>query len=468
MAENDDPAAAPPSKSARLTIGSIRGHLWTQTAPMIVGIAAIMSIGIIDAYYIGQLGAAELAAVSFIFPVTQALSSLGVGIMVGIASVVSRALGRGNEDYARGLANLGVILAAGVGIVLAAVLWAIKGSLFTLMQAEPELLPLIDAYMLPYAIGFAALPAMMGINGALRAQGAAKRSMAILLTMAAVNWVLDPILITGAFGFEGFGIAGAAYATIVSWIVSAGVGFAMLQTSEIRLDFSRLSHCKLGRDTGALARVGGPAAFSNSINPVGLSILTAFVASAGQDAVAAFGAGGRVQSFAIVPLLGLSSSIGAIVGQNYGAQKMDRARRAIGWSGGFSIVYGLAVAALIVLFREQIAAVFTDNAQVREELTRFLLISSWGYAGFGVFIIVSGALNAIDRAGLALAQSIARVALVMIPVAYFLRPAWGADAIYASELTANIATGLAAGLLAWWVLREPAGSGAGKMASRAA
>lgn len=461
MSESD---ANSGSRAARLTTGSIRGHLVSQTAPMIVGIAAIMSIGIIDAYFIGQLGSAELAAVSFIFPVTQALSSLGVGVMAGIASVVSRALGRGEEAHARGLANLGFILAAVVGVALAAILLLVRKPLFELMQADAQLLPLVDAYMLPYALGFAVLPAMMGVNGALRAQGAAKRSMAILITMAVVNWILDPILITGAFGFEGFGIAGAAYATIASWIVSGVVGFAMLHTSEITFDPSEIQHCHVADDTGALTRVAGPAAFSNSINPVGLSILTAFVASAGQDAVAAFGAGGRVQSFAIVPLLGLSSSIGAIVGQNYGANRLDRARGAIRWAGGFSIVYGLVVAALIVLLREPIAAAFTDNPAVKAELMRYMLISAWGYGGFGVFIIVNGAMNAIDRAGLALAQSIARVALVMIPVAWFLRPQLGADAIYGSELAANIVTGIAAAALAWWVLRDPAG----RVAARAA
>ena len=186
--------------NARLTRGSIRGHLVSQTAPMIVGIAAIMSIGIVDAYFIGQLGAAQLAAVAFIFPVTQALSSLGVGVMAGIASVVSRALGRGDDDHARGLANLGFLLAGGVGVVLAITLYLLRQPLFELLQAEADLLPLIDAYMAPYALGFFALPFMMGLNGALRAQGAAKRSMAILITMAVTNWILDPILITGAGG----------------------------------------------------------------------------------------------------------------------------------------------------------------------------------------------------------------------------------------------------------------------------
>lgn len=450
-----DPAASPDDvegpANAKLTRGSIRGHLVSQTTPMIVGIAAIMSIGIVDAYFIGQLGAAQLAAVAFIFPVTQALSSLGVGVMAGIASVVSRALGRGDDRHAQGLANLGFLLAGGVGIVLALLLYALRGPLFELLQADDNLLPLIDAYMTPYALGFFALPFMMGLNGALRAQGAAKRSMAILITMAASNWILDPILITGAFGFKGFGIAGAAYATLASWVISGAVGFAMLQSSDIRFDPKAVRHCKVKRDSRALSRVAVPSAFANSINPIGLAILTALLASAGQDAVAGFGAAGRLQAFAVVPLLGLSSSIGGIVGQNWGAHKFDRARSALIQSFVFSLMWGLGVAALLVFFRSDWAALFTDAGAVKDSFERYILIAAWGYAGFGMFIIGNGALNAIDHAGWALGQSIVRVALFMIPVAVLLRSAWGEDAIYAAELSANVLGGLLAAVALWFV-----------------
>lgn len=453
--EDDDGPAG-----ARLTRGSIRGHLIAQTTPMIVGIAAIMSIGIVDAYFIGQLGAAQLAAVAFIFPVTQALSSLGVGVMAGVASVVSRALGRGEERYARGLANLGFLLAAGTGIVLALVLYSLRQPLFELMQADANLLPLIDAYMAPYATGFFALPFMMAINGALRAQGAAKRSMAILITMAVTNWILDPILITGAFGFAGFGIAGAAYATLASWVISGAVGFAMLQSTEINFSPAAVKDCQLERDSGALSRVAVPSAFANSINPIGLSILTALLASAGQDAVAGFGAAGRLQAFAVVPLLGLSSSIGAIVGQNWGANQLGRARSALLQSFMFSLLWGVAIAALLVVFRSDLAALFADDGAVKDSFERYILIAAWGYAGFGMFIVGNGALNAIDHAGWALGQSIIRVALFMIPVGLLLRNAWGEDAIYAAELSANVLGGMLAVAVALWFVNTARREGA--------
>lgn len=442
------------SDTAKLTTGSIGGHLVSQTAPMLFGIAAIMSIGIIDAYFIGQLGSKELAAVSFIFPVTIALSSLGVGVIAGISSVVSRALGSDEPGRAQQLGNLGMALASGVGLVVAITLYLTKGPLFQLMQADADLLPLIDAYMTPYALGFPLLLTNMGGNGVLRGQGAAKRASAILLTFAGTNWILDPILIAGIGSFEGFGIAGAAYATISGWAVGTLLAIIFVQSGDIKINPACLTSSDWGSGVWSLTRVGGPAALSNAINPIGLSILTAILARYGQDEVAGFGAAGRLQSFAVVPMLGLSSSIGAIVGQNWGAGETGRARKALRHSIIFCIAYGVAVAALLVLARDWFGGFFSDDAEVLDALSRYLLIAAWGFAGYGVLVVVNGAFNAIDRAPLALGQSAARVMLIMVPFAWLAGSALGSNAVYGAELAANITGGLGAAALAWHVLRR--------------
>ena len=214
------------SEAAKLTRGSISGHLVGQTTPMIIGVAAMMSVGLIDAYFIGQLGSAELAAMSFVFPIVTALASLGVGVMVGINSVVARALGEGDMERAQRKASFGIAFAFATGAVLGLLLLALVTPLFRLMQASDELLPLIRAYMVPFALGFPLVLINMGVNGVMRGQGEAKRTSVISITYAAANWVLDPILITGAFGFEGFGIAGAAYATLISWGIAVALGLS--------------------------------------------------------------------------------------------------------------------------------------------------------------------------------------------------------------------------------------------------
>lgn len=445
-------------ETAKLTRGSIRGHLVTQTLPMIVGVAAIMSVGLIDAYFIGQLGARELAAVAFIFPITIALSSLGVGVMVGINSVIARALGEGDVQRAERRANFGAAFALGTGVVLGLLLFVLLDPLFRLMQASDDLLPLIRDYMQPYALGMPVMLLQMGLNGVLRGQGEARKTSYVSITYSAVNWVLDPILITGAFGFGGFGVAGAAYATIAGFAVAIVMALWLIRGSQLAIHPGLIRDSNLADSSSAILRVAGPAAFSNAINPIGLSVLTALLASQGDAAVAGFGAAGRMQSFAVVPLLGLSGSIGAIVGQNWGAGRADRARRAMWWAGLFCLAYGLAIALLLFFTGDWFAQFFTQDPAVVDEFSTYLLISVWGYAGFGLLIVGNGALNAVDYAPLALAQSAARVFIVMLPFGWLLRASWGADAIYAAELVANLAGGALAAFLVWRVLQRQPGA----------
>lgn len=433
---------APALSSAKLVSGSIPGHLVSQTLPAVIGVAAIMSIGIVDAYFIGQLGSAPLAAISFIFPVAVASTSLGVGVMVGINSVVARSLGEGDFERAARRANFGIAFACACGVVMGLTLWLLTDPIFTAMNAPPALMPLIRAYMAPYAMGFPLSLAIMGFNGVLRGQGEAKRTSTVSITYAAANWVLNPILILGApgifGGFEGFGIAGSAYATVIGWGIGVLTALVLLRGTPLPLNLGLLRNCSLVDPARAIIRVGLPAAFSNAINPLGLSILTALVALEGEAAVAGFGAAGRLQSFVIVPLLGLSGAIGAIVGQNWGAGRFDRAREATLYAAGFCIVWGLLVAIAMVTAGESFASIFTDNPAVIAEFAAYLHIAAWGYAGFGLLIVGNGIMNAVDKAGYALMQSVARVFLVMLPVALVLQPGMGSDAIYTAELAANL------------------------------
>lgn len=451
-----DAAEPAPNSRARLIHGSIPRHLVKQTAPGILGVAAIMSVGVIDAYFIGQLGSDELAAISFIFPVITALSSLGVGIMAGVSSVVSRALGEGEEARAKGRANLGILTGMAAGLAVGGGLYLVRQPLFALMQAEPQVLALIEEYIRPFAMVFPMLLVMMAVNGVLRAQGMAKSSTFVLLAYAAVNWVLDPILIAGVGSFAGFGMAGAAYATGCGWVVAVIAAFVLLSKGDIPFDPGALRGRRWGVGLRALLKVAVPAAFTNSISPAALAVLTGLLAAESQTAVAGFGAGGRIQAIALVPLLALSGSIGAIAGQNWGARQYDRAWAAIWHAGLFCLAYGLASAVVLYAACLWLAGLFSDEPAVIAATADYLRISVWGYAAFGVLIVVNGALNAVDRASTALLLSLARVFCVMLPFAIVLRPAWGEGAIYGAELTANLIGGTIAALIAWRVFARRA------------
>ena len=440
------------NSTAKLVTGSIPGHLVGQTLPMIIGVAAIMSIGLVDAYFIGQLGRDALAAISFIFPITVALSSLGVGVMVGINSVVARALGEANDEKAARRANLGVVFAVVSGIAMGLALYALIEPIFQLMNADEQIMPLIRLYMEPFALGFPLILAIMGFNGVLRGQGEARKTSYISITYAVANWILDPLLITGAFGFEGYGIVGAAYATIIGWAFGVVAAFFFARSSGIPINPTLMFKGKVIEPMAAILRVGVPAAFTNAINPIGLSVLTAVVALEGDAAVAGFGAAGRLQSFAVVPLLALSGSIGGIVGQNWGAREYGRAREAAFYAGGFCILWGLGIAVAMVAAGEWFADFFTEDPDVIAEFKLYLKIAAWGYAGFGLLIVANGILNAVDRASFALLQSMLRVFAVMLPFAWLMHSGWGSSAVYAAELAANLFGAITAILLIRYVL----------------
>ena len=441
--------------SAALTRGSIPRHLVAQTLPMVLGIACLMGVGLLDAFLIGRLGADPLAAVSFIFPVSMALSSLGVGVMVGINSVVSRALGADEPDRAAARGVQGIALAALVGALIAAALALFHEPLFRALQAEEHLLPLIGDYVVPYAIGFPFLLVAMGANGVLRGQGEAVKSSSILIVVALVNGALDPLLIFGLGPFPELGVAGAGWATAAANLAAMVTGLALSSTCALPLHPRRALAHGAAKGVAELSRVGAPAAVANAINPIGITLVTALLARHGQDAVAGYGAAGRIQSVAVVPLLALSSSIGPITGQNWGAGEASRARRALRLAGGFCLVYGLLVAVALCALRAPIAGVFTEDAGIADAIRRYLLIATWGFAAYGLLIVANGALNAVDRAGLAFALSVARVGLVMLPLAWTASRLAGPSAVYGAELAAN----LVGGAVAFEMARRALGGG---------
>jgi Na+-driven multidrug efflux pump len=234
---------------------------------------------------------------------------------------------------------------------------------------------------------------------------------------------------------------------VIGWGIGVVTAMVLLRGTSLPFRLGALRDCDLVDPARAIIKVGLPAAFSNAINPLGLSILTARVALEGEAAVAGFGAAGRLQSFVIVPLLALSGAIGAIVGQNWGAGRYDRAREAALWAAGFCIVWGLLVAGAMMAAGRSFAGVFTDDPAVIAEFARYLQIAACGYAGFGLLIVGNGIMNAVDKASLALLQSVLRVFCVMLPTALILQPAMGSSAIYTAELAANLFGAVSAVLL---------------------
>ena len=214
--------------NASLISGSINPILVKLTIPMLFGILGMVVFNLIDTIYVGRLGTAELAALSFTFPVVMVVTSIGLGIGVGASSLISFAIGEGNHLKVQRITSDSLVLALGLVIIFIAIGYFTIDPLFTALGATPEVLPLIRDYMEVWYLGVPFVVVPMVGNNALRATGDMKTPASIMLSIVAVNIILDPLLIFGLGPFPELGLKGAAIATVFARALSLFIGLYVL------------------------------------------------------------------------------------------------------------------------------------------------------------------------------------------------------------------------------------------------
>ena len=436
-----------------LTEGPVRGHLARLGLPMVFGIVGVLSISLADAYFLGRLGTGPLAAISYTFPVVLTLQSLGIGLSAGAASVASRAIGAGEGDRARRLATDAVVLAVLATLVLTALGLLLVRPVFAALGAEGAVLDDVAAYMRIWFFGLPFLVVPMVANGLIRANGDGVAPSAIMVTAALLNLALDPLLIFGAGPFPRLEIEGAAWASLLSRVVTFGLALGVLVFRE-RLLTARLPRLtELLSSWGEVLRVGAPAALSTSVNPLAITLVTGLLSRFGDETVASFGVATRIESLACVPMLALSAAIGPVAGQNWGKGQKGRVRAALAESFAFSGLWAVLLGLVFWLGGDVIAGFFTDDPGVASGVRRYLLVVAISLAGYGVVVTASAAFNATGRAVQGLGMTSLRSLALYAPLAFLGvltgAPIWA----YAGIAAANAISGA---LVAWWALRRRA------------
>ena len=405
-------------QAARLTKGSVGATLLRLTLPMVIGVFAIFAFNLADTYFVAQLGTRELAAMTFTFPIVMVLGGIALGLGTGTASVVARAIGEGNPQHVRRLASDSLLLALCIVAVLAFAGLLTINPMFRLLGATEELLPLIRRYMRVWYPGMVFVVVPMVGNNAIRATGDTRFPSLVMVVGALVNVVLDPILIFGLAGFPRLDLAGAAIATVVARSTTCVAALMILHFRERMLDFSVPSGRDFLRSCRAILSVGGPAAGTAIINPLGAGLVTRIAAGLGATTVAAMGAGMRVATFALVPVIALSTALVPFVGQNWGAANLARVDRARRHANLLAMGWGVVCVCLMISLAGLIARQFGTDAEVVHRIRLFLWIVPLGFALQGICIVSGAFLNAINRPLISAAFGAARVFMFYVPLAW--------------------------------------------------
>ena len=417
--------------------------LFKMSLPNLVGIFTVLSYNLIDTFFISQLGTDALAAISFTFPVTLIVSSIAVGIGSGVSTNLGRFIGAGDTPQAKVFLHDALVLCFSVIVALSLIGFATISPLFQLLGATHNNIVLIKEYLHIWYLGAPILVLMIVANQGIRATGDTHSPALIMTISAIINVILDPLLIFGLGPFPELGIQGAAIATLIAWLIAFAFSSYVLIFSKRLLAVTEFCWSRMRQNWSTLAHIARPAAVMNLINPLANTLLMAMMARFDHAAVAAFGAGIRIESLALIVVMALSSSLQPFVAQNLGAGQPKRAKQAVKLAIKFIFVFQTLLYIPLFLLAEPISELFSSDPQVLNWLSFYIMVLPIAYGPLGIVIVFANVLNAYHKPLSSLVINVSRLFLLMLPLAYLGAIVAGVEGLLLALPITNLLMGIA-------------------------
>ena len=308
-------------QKSRYTEGSIGLHVLQLSSVMIFGFLAMTLGSLIELYYIGQIGTSALAAVAFMFPLTMALNAFTRGIGIGASTLIAQAMGQSDQQRTSEIVTHCYLLVTTLTVLMAFALSVLSESVLATLGASGEVLNLSTQYSRIWLLGFPAMGLAMVSNGLIRAYGNPTFPGYIMTIAPVIQVLVGPVLIFGWLGIAPMGLNGAGWAFVIGGLAQLALA-AYWYLFKARLVYNSLKH--FSSNCRQILKVGLPAAATNLIQPVSLGLVTYLLAGFGDEVIAGFGIASRIESVVGMVVIGISTSVVPLVGQNWSAGLVDR------------------------------------------------------------------------------------------------------------------------------------------------
>lgn len=407
--------------------------LFRISLPLMISMLVQALYNIVDSMFVARLSETALTAVSLAFPLQNLLIAFGVGTGVGMASFLSRKLGERDEESATKVAGNGISIASITWAVFAVLGLTVVKPFLNLFSDDAELLGLSTGYSEIVMVFSLFMFLSMMNERILQGTGDSFSSMLSQMTGAITNIILDPIFIFTL----GFGVNGAAIATVIGQGVGCAVSFiCVLRNRFIHIEPRHLKIEK--RMVKAIYAVGAPTIITNSIGTVMTGAINAILIAFSTTAVSIFSVYFKLQSFVFMPIFGLSSGMVPIIAYNYGARKRKRVTETI-WKGTFiaSVIMILGTLAFNFFPRELLSLFSATEEMYRIGIPALKMISLC-FVPAAISIGLGSSFQASGYGVGTMIVSICRQLMVLIPVAYILSIFLGINGVWLSFIVAEI------------------------------
>lgn len=430
--------------------GSLMKHVTNMSFTASIGLMAVFAVDLVDMIFISMLGNVALAAaIGYAGTVLFFTNSINIGLSIAAGALVSQSIGEAKGGDARRYATSVAIFAVLTGIVVPVLVFFNLQFILKFLGAEGEALSLAQNYLfilLP-SMSFMGL-AMVGM-AVLRAHGDAKRSMYATLFGGVVNAILDPVFI---FALE-LDLEGAAIASLFARSVM--FVFALYAVIKHHNGFAKPSFRHTIEDTQKVTTLAAPAVLANVATPVASAIVVREMAQYGPDAVAGMAIIGRLVPVAFSVVFALSGAIGPILGQNFGAGKLDRVRE--GYLAGlkFAVIYVVCMALLLFLLRNLIISLFDASGLVQSLVLLFCGPLALLYIFNSAIFVSNAAFNNLGHPSYSAYINWGSCTLGTLPFVTLGSNLFGAPGVLLGQATGTFVFGIIATILALKVIKQP-------------
>ena len=465
-------------RAVNLTEGKLIKPLLTLSLPIILTNLMQVGYNLADTFWVGRLGQDAVSALSFSWPLIFLVISLAGGLSVAGTVLVAQNKGAGNHERVNHVAGQTIAFVFLLSLALSTIGFLIAPTLLKLIGATPQ--TNIFQYSVEYTrTMFMGIPFVFGFfifQALLQGWGDTRTPMYLMALGVVLNIIIDPIFILGfknnvlfgilglrgvetalyqMTGFTGFGVQGAAIATVLSRGLGAIIAITLLISGHVGIHI-KLEDFKLKMGTvKKILEIGTPSSIDQTTRAVGVTMLTAIVALAGDPAVAAFGIGNRLNSMVFLPAMGFARGTNTMVGQNLGSDQVDRAKKTVYAAATIITLILLIITAIFYLNANTIVNIFItgeESATVINLGAEYLRTVGLTFVFLGIFRVFQGGFRGSGSTKIAMTLSILSLLGLRVPISYLLLNNFnmGATGVWYGVAISNIITAIIAVL---WFLR---------------
>ena len=440
--------------TAPLVLGTEKiGKLLMQYAiPAIIAMTASSLYNMVDSIFIGHgVGPLAIAGLAITFPFMNLAAAFGSLVGVGASTLVAIKLGQKDKESATHVLGNVVMLNGIIGLVFMTVALLFLDPILLFFGASPDTLPYAREYMQVILAGNLVTHIYMGLNEVLRASGYPQKAMAATLTAVIVNCGLDALFILGF----GWGIRGAALATIAAQVIALGFEIHHFSRKKSFLHFQRGIFGLKRQIVGGMLAIGLSPFLMNLCACFVVILINKSLKTYGGDlAIGAYGIVNRIVFLFIMIVMGFNQGMQPIAGYNFGARQFDRLIQVLKYTTLCAITVTTLGFLICQIFPRTIIRMFTgdsDLIDIAEHGMRLILLF---FPLVGFQMVSSSFFQSIGMAGKAIFLSLTRQLIFLLPCLLILPHYWGTDGVWGSIPVADFIASITTGLMLGWQLKK--------------